>query len=81
MAFEKLIKRLRYPHKRTASNYFLDDPRLVFGIPSTPTKLHVASFIERAPGANIVEALHAFSPRIFKTTSSNTAAAISRAIV
>ena len=65
MAFDKLSKRLRYPHKKTAINYFMDDPRLVFGIASTPSKLHVASFIERAMDANNVEALHNFLPQDF----------------
>lgn len=66
MGLKKLIKRLRYPHKKSALNYFFDDPRLVFGIPSTPTKTHAASFIERAMGANIIEALHAFLPQEFQ---------------
>lgn len=66
MGLGKLIKRLRYPHKKAAINYFLDDPRLVFGIPTTPTKTHVASFIERALGANIVESLHSFFPQDFQ---------------
>ncbi len=63
MPFDKIIKRLKYPHKKTALNYFMDDPRLVFGIPSTPNKTHVGSFIERAMGKNIVESLHYFLPR------------------
>jgi predicted O-methyltransferase YrrM len=66
MGLSKLIKRLRYPHKKAAVNYFLDDPRLLFGIPSTPTKLHAASFIERALDQNIIGALHAFLPQEFQ---------------
>lgn len=66
MTLRKLFKRWRYPHKKSAVNYFLDDPRLLFGIPSTPSKLHVASFIERALGTNIIEALHAFLPQDFQ---------------
>lgn len=62
MSLSKIIKRLRYPHKKSAFNYFMDDPRLIFGIPSTPTKQHVGSFIERAIGTNIVDALHGFLP-------------------
>jgi predicted O-methyltransferase YrrM len=60
------VKRLRYPHKRSAVHYLLDDPRLVFGIPRTPTKLHAASFVERALGDNIIGALHAFLPQDFQ---------------
>lgn len=63
MNLGKIFERLRYPHKRTAVNYFVDDPRLVFGIPSTPNKLHVGSFIERALDENIIRALHAFLPQ------------------
>jgi predicted O-methyltransferase YrrM len=35
------------------------------GIPSKPTKLHVGSFIERATGENILQALHYFLPSDF----------------
>jgi predicted O-methyltransferase YrrM len=66
MGLSKLIKRLKYPHKKSAVNYFMDDPRLVFGIPSTPTKLHAASFMERALGQNIIGALHSFLPQDFQ---------------
>jgi predicted O-methyltransferase YrrM len=63
--FAKLIKRLRYPHKASALSYFVDDPRLLLGIPSTPTKLHLGSFMERATGENILEAMHYFLPGDF----------------
>lgn len=63
MVLKKILRRLTYPHKKTALNYFIDDPRLVFGIPTTPNKLHVGSFIERALGENIVQALHSFLPQ------------------
>jgi len=69
-----------YRHKKIAINYFMDDPRLVFGIPSTPSKLHVASFIERAMDANIVEVSTIFYPRSLSTISPSRAEAIDRVI-
>lgn len=65
MSLQTLLKRLSYRHKRTALQYFLDDPRLIFGIPTKPTKTHVGNFIERATNENIVAALHNFLPRKF----------------
>lgn len=65
MSLQSLLKRLSYRHKRTALQYFLDDPRLIFGIPAKPTKTHVGNFIERATDENIVAALHNFLPRKF----------------
>lgn len=66
MGLSNLLKRLSYPHKKTAWKYFIDDPRLVFGIPRTPAKSHVASVIERLTGENIVLALHNFLPEQFR---------------
>jgi predicted O-methyltransferase YrrM len=65
MSIKSVLDRLRYKHKGSAIRYFLHDPRLVFGIPAKPTKLHISSVIERTMGKNIVPALHYFLPQWF----------------
>ena len=65
MSIWSILTRLSYPHKFSAIPYFLRDPRLVFGIPNRPTKMHISSAIEQAMEANIIEGLHNFLPGWF----------------
>jgi len=65
MSIRSVLKRLSYRHKLSAIRYFLHDPRLVFGIPTEPTKMHVASVIERATRMSIIPALQNFLPEWF----------------
>ena len=65
MSIQSILKRLSYCHKLSAIRYFLLDPRLVFGIPTDPTKTHVASVLERAARANIIQALQRSLPEWF----------------
>lgn len=65
MNIKSILTRLSYPHKFSAIRYFLHDPRLVFGVPNKPTKMHISSAIERAMETNIIGALHNFLPEWF----------------
>lgn len=58
-----MIKRLSYPHKKTAWKYFIDDPRLVFGMSGTSTKGHVGSVIQRMFNTDMITSLHSFLPQ------------------
>lgn len=60
-----IIQRIKYPHKFSSLRYFYHDPRLIFGIPSRPTKIHISSVIERAMETDIISALHQFLPKWF----------------
>lgn len=63
MSLSRLIERLSYPHKKTAWKYFLDDPRLIFGLSGTSSKLHVGSVLERMFDTDMIEILHSFLPQ------------------
>ena len=63
MGLSNMIRRLSYPHKKTAWKYFIDDPRLVFGMAGTSTKGHVGSVIERIFDADMITCLHSFLPQ------------------
>jgi hypothetical protein len=63
MGISALIKRFSYPHKKTAWKYFLDDPRLFFGMSSNSSKLHIGSVLERMFKTDMVSTLHSFLPQ------------------
>ena len=63
MGLSKLIQRLSYPHKKTAWKYFIDDPRLIFGVSSTSSKGHVGSVIQRMFKTDMISSLHSFLPQ------------------
>ena len=65
MSIRSILTRLSYPHKLSAIRYLLHDPRLLFGVPNKPTKMHISSATVRAMETNIIGALHNFLPEWF----------------
>ena len=67
MPLSKIIQKLRYPHKKNAWKYFIDDPRLFFGLSSVgglpSSKGHVGSVIERMFKTDMITSLHSFLPQ------------------
>lgn len=65
MGFKALKKKLEYPHKSTAFEYFLRSPSLLFVLSPKPSKFYFSKTLENILGLNLILCLHNFLPERF----------------
>lgn len=65
MDFSELKRKLAYPHKRTAFEYFLRNPSLLFVFSKSPSKFYFSRTLENISDSNLTSCLYNFLPERF----------------